>query len=324
MKLENPDYYINGVLSHNKLIIAKTITLIESSLKKHQEVASNVLKTLSSIKNNAFRIGITGVPGVGKSTFIEYLGLYLINKGHKVAVLAIDPSSTRTGGSIMADKTRMDGLSGNQNAYIRPSPSGGSLGGVASKTRETMLVCEAAGYDVIIIETVGVGQSETTVHQMVDFFLVLLLAGAGDEYQGIKKGIIELADSLVINKADGDNFFNAQTAKKNYENALHLINHSSSNWYPKVMTVSSLKKNGIENVWDTIVEHKNISINTGEFEAKRQKQAIKWMWSIIEEGLKRKFFENPSVKNILPNIKRDVENGVLPPTIAASNLIDLL
>ncbi len=226
---KDPEYYIQGVLDNNRLMLARTITLVESTLATHQDIAKNVINVLLPKTGKAVRLGITGVPGAGKSTFIESFGTKLTEQGHKVAVLAIDPSSTRSGGSILGDKTRMEKLAVNHNAFIRPSPSGGSLGGVARKTRETMLVCEAAGFDVIIIETVGVGQSETTVASMVDFFLVLQIAGAGDELQGIKKGVLEVADAIAVNKADGDNINRAKLAKKQYETALHLVTPSSPN-----------------------------------------------------------------------------------------------
>ena len=241
MITEDPQPYIDGVLSQDRRLVSKTITLIESSLASHQKIARKIIDALLPHTGNAVRFGITGVPGVGKSTFIESIGTTLVADDHRVAVLAVDPSSGRTGGSVMADKTRMERLSAEPNAFIRPSPSGGALGGVARKTRETMLICEAAGYDVIIVETVGVGQSETTVASMVDFFLVLMLAGAGDELQGIKKGILELADAIAITKADGDNAENARKAARTYENALHFLRPSSPTWTPPVLTCSAIE-----------------------------------------------------------------------------------
>ena len=245
---KDPSYYIQGVLDNNRLMLARTITLVESILSTHQEIAKHVINELLPYTGKAVRLGITGVPGAGKSTFIESFGTMLTTMGHRVAVLAIDPSSTRSGGSILGDKTRMEKLAVNDLAFIRPSPSGGSLGGVARKTRETMLVCEAAGFDVIIVETVGVGQSEPTVASMVDFFLVLQISGAGDELQGIKKGVLEVADAIVVNKADGDNVNRAKLAKKQYETALHLVTPSSPNWTVPVMTCSALEERGLMEV----------------------------------------------------------------------------
>ena len=233
---KDPDYYVQGVLDSNRLMLSRTITLIESSLPNHQEMAATIIEKLLPHTGNAVRLGITGVPGAGKSTFIESFGTLLTDLGHRVAVLAIDPSSARSGGSVLGDKTRMLELSVNDHAFIRPSPSGGTLGGVARKTRETMLACEAAGFDVVIIETVGVGQSETAVASMVDFFLVLMIAGAGDELQGIKKGILEVADTIVINKADGDNVTRAERARREYETALHILTPGSAHWSPQVLT----------------------------------------------------------------------------------------
>jgi LAO/AO transport system kinase len=267
------------------------------------------------------RLGITGVPGVGKSTFIESLGMHLLAEGRRVAVLAVDPSRTRTGGSILADKTRMEKLSIEKNAFIRPSPSGGTLGGVAKKTREAMIVCEAAGFDVVIVETVGVGQSETTVASMVDFFLVLMLAGAGDQLQGIKKGVLEIADAIVINKADGDNINKANMAKKEYENALHLLRPVSATWSPPVLTCSALENISIEKIWHCVLQHRETFIKTGELKLKRSEQAVSWMWSLLEEGLKDRFYKNIKVKQMLPQMIKKVEKGVLSPTRAADELL---
>jgi LAO/AO transport system kinase len=324
MKLLDPDSYIDGVLAGDRRVLSKTITLIESALPAHQEVARQILGTLLPKTGNAVRLGITGVPGVGKSTFIESFGVMLVEKGHRVAVLAVDPSSARSGGSLMADKTRMERLSQRPEAFIRPSPSGGTLGGVARKTRETMLVCEAAGFDVVIVETVGVGQSETAVASMVDFFLVLLLAGAGDELQGLKKGILEMADALAVNKADGDNLVRAQRAAKVYELALQLLQPNSPRWTPPVLTCSALDMSGIGVIWDTVLKHRDVFGPSGELEERRRQQAVDWMWSLIEEGLKDRFARQPEVRRQLPRIRHEVERGALAATTAAERLLFLL
>jgi LAO/AO transport system kinase len=321
---KDPSYYIQGVMDNNRLMLARTITLVESMLSSHQEIAKHVINELLPYTGKAVRLGITGVPGAGKSTFIESFGTMLTKLGHRVAVLAIDPSSTRSGGSILGDKTRMEKLAVNDMAFIRPSPSSGSLGGVARKTRETMLVCEAAGFDVIIVETVGVGQSETTVASMVDFFLVLQISGAGDELQGIKKGVLEVADAIVVNKADGDNVSRAKLAKRQYETALHLVTPSSPNWSPPVMTCSALEQTGLTDVWDTITSHKKIMTATGELDEKRQNQAMSWMFFLVNEGLERWFYEHPEIKKLLPGIKKDVEIGKMAPTRAADELVTIL
>ncbi len=314
-------YYVDGVLNQDNRMLAKTITIIESSLPFHQKLAQTILNLLVPFTGKAVRIGITGVPGVGKSTFIESFGMALIGMGHKVAVLAIDPSSTRTGGSIMADKTRMEKLATHKMAFIRPSPSGGTLGGVAKKTREAIIPCEAAGYDVIIVETVGVGQSETTVASMVDFFLVLMIPGAGDMLQGIKKGVLEIADALAINKADGDNLQKAEMARKEYEAAFYLLRPVSTNWKPPVLICSALESMGLKKIWDTILAHREKLIGTGEFKLKRKKQAVAWMRSILEEGIKNRFYQNKNVKKLLPQITADVEKGIITPTSAAYKLL---
>jgi LAO/AO transport system kinase len=324
MKSPDPAVLIDGVLAGDRRILSKTITLIESALPTHQEAARRILSALLPKTGGAVRMGITGVPGVGKSTFIESFGTMLVRKDHRVAVLAVDPSSARSGGSVMADKTRMEKLSVEPRAFIRPSPSGGTLGGVARKTRETMLVCEAAGFDVIIVETVGVGQSETTVASMVDFFLVLLLAGAGDELQGLKKGILELADALAINKADGDNLGAARKAAKVFELALHLLQPASPHWAPPVLTCSALEMTGIEAIWKTVCKHREVFAASHELQEKRRRQAVDWMWSLIDEGLKERFARQPDIKKLLPRIQRDVERGLLAPTAAADKLLFLL
>jgi LAO/AO transport system kinase len=321
---EDLNKYIDGVIDCNRRMLAKTITLMESSVDAHQAMSREILEKLLPRSGNAVRLGITGVPGVGKSTFIESFGLHLAKSGKKVAVLAVDPSSTRSGGSVMADKTRMEKLAVHPNAYIRPSPSGGTLGGVARKTRETMLVCEAAGFDAIIVETVGVGQSETEVASMVDFFLVLMLAGAGDELQGIKKGVLEIADAIAINKADGDNVEKANQARKSYEFALNLLAPENKLWTPPVVTCSARELTGIPEIWETILDHREKFVAHGELDLKRKRQALAWMWSLVEEGLKEHFRKNEEIKKRLPKISGDVERGITTPTIAAKELLSCL
>jgi len=324
MVAEDPQGYVQGVRQQDRRILAKTITLVESSLPKHQVLAREIVDRLLPHTGKAIRLGITGFPGAGKSTFIENLGVYLVEKEYRVAVLAVDPSSRRSGGSILADKTRMEKLSVMDHAFIRPSPSGGTLGGVARKTRETMLVCEAAGFDVIIVETVGVGQSETAVSSMVDFFLVLMIAGAGDELQGIKKGVLEMADAVAINKADGDNLGRANQARKELEDAMHLLSPVSPTWTPPVLTCSALEMTGVPGLWDTVCTHKEKMTATGEVQAKRRTQASDWMWSLVEEGLRDRFHLHPAVSGMLPTITREVERGTTAPTAAAEKLLLLL
>jgi LAO/AO transport system kinase len=322
--LSDPQYYVSGVLARNRLLLAKTITLIESTLPKHQELAKAILDKLLPHSGQGYRIGITGVPGAGKSTFIENFGTMLTTGGHRVAVLAVDPSSSRSGGSILGDKTRMEKLAVDANAFIRPSPSAGALGGVGRKTRETMLVCEAAGYDVVIVETVGVGQSETTVASMVDFFLVLHIAGAGDELQGIKKGVLEVADAIVINKADGENLVRAQAARREYEAALHMLMPHSPHWTVPVLTCSANLGSGISEVWSTIREHKDRLDKTGEIAAKRTAQALDWLNFLVDEGLRHWFHHHPQVAALLPQLCHDVESGKTSPTAAAELLLTIL
>ncbi len=313
-------YYIKGIYDKDRKIIAKTITLLESSLKKDQEKAKAIVDELLPKTGKAMRIGISGVPGVGKSTFIESFGIRLIKKDHRIGVVAIDPTSSRTGGSLMGDKTRMQRLCRQSHAFIRPSPAGEVLGGVAGKTREAMVILEAAGFDIIIVETVGVGQSETAAASMVDFFLVLMLAGAGDEIQGMKKGILELADAIAINKADGDNIAKANKAKQDYEAALHLI-CSASVWHPPVLTCSALTNEGIDKVWDTISEHRKKLEAAGELGRKRKQQLIDWMWDIVNQGINEKFYQNRNVQKMLPEISALVKEGKAEPTWAAGELL---
>jgi LAO/AO transport system kinase len=324
MKVSHPQTYIDGVLAQERRVIAKTITLVESSLPAHQEVAQTIMDALLPHTGNAVRMGITGVPGVGKSTFIDALGVHLIQQGYHLAVLAVDPSSAKSGGSVMADKTRMEKLSAEKQAFVRPSPSGGTLGGVAQKTRETMLICEAAGYDAIIVETVGIGQSESTVASMVDFFLVLMLAGAGDELQGIKRGILELADAIAVNKADGDNVNHAKKAAKIFETALHLLQPPSTIWTPPVLTCSALEMSGIEEIWHTVLRHRETLSDCGALEHKRRTQTIDWMWSLIEEGIQDRFYSHPDIKPRLAQVTQAVEEGEIAPRHAARELLSLL
>ena len=324
MNPADPKILIKGVRKHDRRLLSKTITLIESSRSDHQQLARKIVDRLLPHTGKAIRLGITGVPGVGKSTFIESLGMSLVKGGHRVAVLAVDPSSSRSGGSVMADKTRMEKLAVEENAFIRPSPSGGTLGGVARKTRETMLVCEAAGFDVIVVETVGVGQSETTVASMVDFFLVLMLAGAGDELQGIKRGVLELADAIAINKADGDNIEKAKKAAKIYASALHMLQPASPNWQPPVLTCSALEMTGIAEIWQTVMKFHKKFTSSGELEHKRQKQALDWLWSMVEDELKQRFYNNPDIKQRLDQITRAVARGETAPTLAADKLLFFL
>ncbi len=324
MQNKGIDYYAQGVIGRNRLVMAKTITLIESTLPAHQELARQVMDALLPHTGKAVRLGITGVPGAGKSTFIESFGMMLTEKGLRVAVLAVDPSSPRTGGSILADKTRMEKLSVNEQAFIRPSPSGGTLGGVARKTRETMMICEAAGYDVIMVETVGVGQSEVAVASMVDFFLVLMIAGAGDELQGIKKGVLELADAITVNKADGDNVERAKLARQQYETAMHLLSPPSPDWSTPVLMCSSLAGNGLEDIWETVLKHRKIMNDKGDLEKKRSEQSRLWMWALVKEGLEEWFSKNARVVNLLPLIEKEVVSGKITATSGAARILSFL
>ncbi|MEJ2154157.1 MAG: methylmalonyl Co-A mutase-associated GTPase MeaB [Desulfobacteraceae bacterium] len=324
MKIEPLNYYLDGILSGNRRVLAKAITLVESSLVDHRRLAQNLVDEVLDRTGKAIRLGITGVPGVGKSTFIESFGMMLIERGIRVAVLAIDPSSSRSGGSILADKTRMERLSAAEGAFIRPSPSGGTLGGVARMTRETMLLCEAADFDVIIVETVGVGQSEVAVAGMVDFFLVLMITGAGDALQGIKKGILELADAVAINKADGDNVEPARKTRKELASAMHLMQPSSAVWTPPVLTCSSVTLEGLLDVWQTVQDHHRRLSASGELAEKRKGQALQWMWSMIHEGLSDRFYQHPEIQRNLETIADSVRNGMMMPTTAAQRLLFLL
>lgn len=315
--------YVKGILSGNRVILSKAITLVESINPSHQAIAQELIEKCLPHSGNSIRIGITGVPGVGKSTFIEALGVHVTSLGHRLAVLAIDPSSSRTKGSILGDKTRMEELSIHPNAFIRPSPSAGSLGGVAQKTKETIILCEAAGFDVIFVETVGVGQSETAVNAMVDFFLLLMLAGAGDELQGIKRGIMEMADAIFINKADGDNRQKANQARLEYKNALHLFPPSESGWTPVTGTCSALSKEGIPEVWETIKQYETLSKKNGYFNHKRQQQKSLIMLETIKEYLKNDFYTTPVIQQFLPKIEQEMLNDRLSSYKAAQQLIQL-
>ncbi|MDD2817738.1 MAG: methylmalonyl Co-A mutase-associated GTPase MeaB [Candidatus Nanopelagicales bacterium] len=310
------------VRSGDRMWLARAITLIESRKPEHRKLAAELLTALMPYTGNADRIGLTGVPGVGKSTFIDQFGANLTADGHKVAVLAIDPSSSRTGGAILGDKTRMQRLAVDENAFIRPSPAGASLGGVTRSTRETMLLCEAAGYDVIIVETVGVGQSETTVHDMVDIFVVLMLAGAGDELQGIKKGVLELADLIAVNKADGDNVKKAKLAASDYRRAIRLMTPESKNWTPPVLTCSAAENSGLDELWADILKHREIKMISGEREERRHEQQIRWMWSMISDRLLDLFKESPEVRARLAETTQAVKHGELPAAVAAESLLD--
>ena len=318
----SPEQYFEGIINGNIPILSQAITLVESSLPAHHELGQQVIEKCIPRAGNSLRIGITGVPGVGKSSFIEALGGTITSRGGKLAVLAIDPSSERSKGSILGDKTRMETLSSDPKAFIRPSPSAGSLGGVARKTREAIILCEAAGFDTIFIETVGVGQSETIVHSMVDFFLLLMLAGAGDELQGIKRGIMEMADMLAITKADGDNVHKANLAKAQYESALHLFPATESGWTPIVRTCSSLTKTGIDVIWEDMLSYMHFTKGNGYFQSRRLKQATFWMHQSILESLKEDFYGNPAVKTALKEAEKDVIAQKISSFAAARNVFN--
>jgi len=318
------DEYVRGVERGDRALLARAITLIESTRPDDEDLGQEVLARVVPRTGGAARVGVSGVPGVGKSTFIEGFGSLLTGKGYKVAVLAVDPSSTVTGGSILGDKTRMQRLSTDPNAYIRPSPSAGSLGGVARRTREASLLCEAAGFDVILIETVGVGQSETAVAGMVDFFLVLMLSGAGDELQGIKKGILELADLIAINKADGPNLQRANRAAREYQSALHYVRPSSPNWSPPVLTCSALTGHGLDAIWEKITAHREALTASGELEAKRRDQKLRWMWSMIDEGLRDALRRAHGMADRIARLEADVRDARTTPALAARQILGSL
>jgi LAO/AO transport system kinase len=308
----------------DRAMLARAITLVESRRPDDRKRAQGLIQALLPATGKAFRVGITGVPGVGKSTTIDQLGTNLTAAGHKVAVLAVDPSSTRSCGSILGDKTRMARLAVDPNAYVRPSPSSGTLGGVAAKTRETMLLCEAAGFDVILVETVGVGQSETTVAGMVDFFLVLMLPGAGDELQGIKKGVLEVADLIAVNKADGENVTRARMAASDYRHALHILAPKSPNWSPPVVLISGLGNEGLEAMWAEVERHRDILTRTGEFGQRRREQQVAWMWSMLEERLMLSLKANPAIRDRLAALETAVAAGEIAAGMAVEEIAGVL
>ncbi len=322
-KILSVPQYVEGILNGDITILSQAVTLIESSKPEHQEIAQEIIVKCLPFAGNSVRIGITGVPGVGKSTFIEAMGKHLTSQGKKLAVLAIDPSSERTKGSILGDKTRMEDLSTDPLAYIRPSPSAGSLGGVARKTRETIVLCEAAGFSHIFIETVGVGQSETAVHSMVDFFLLLMLAGAGDELQGIKRGIMEMADAITINKADGNNIDRANLARVQYMNALHLFPPTESGWKPKVLTCSAYQKTGISEIWETINEYLVQVRENNYFQQRRNEQSRFWMYETINEQLRNQFYQNEKIEAAMAELENKVLKEETSSFLAAKKLLDL-
>ena len=315
------DEYVDGVLRGDRTVLGRAITLVESAKQEHRELAQQLLLELLPHSGNAHRVGITGVPGAGKSTFIDALGTNLTGAGRRVAVLAVDPTSSRTGGSILGDRTRMHRLSIDSAAFIRPSPTAGTLGGVTKSTREAIVVVEAAGFDVVLVETVGVGQSETLVANMVDFFLVLMIAGAGDELQGIKKGVLELADMLAVHKADGDNERPAQVAAREYQHALRLVQPASPTWLPSVLTCSARKNVGLDTIWAQIELHRRKLTETGEFDEKRRRQQVDWLWATVDDRLRHALRTHPEVRTLAPTLEGDVRAGRLTPTLAADRIL---
>ncbi|MFE3202689.1 methylmalonyl Co-A mutase-associated GTPase MeaB [Embleya sp. NPDC055664] len=314
--------YAEGVLAGNRTILARAVTLVESTRADHRDLAQELLVKLLPHAGGAHRVGITGVPGVGKSTFIETLGTRLTGVGHRVAVLAVDPSSSRHGGSILGDKTRMGRLAVDDHAFVRPSPTAGTLGGVARATRESIVLMEAAGYDVVLVETVGVGQSETTVANMVDCFLFLTLARTGDQLQGIKKGVLELADVVAVNKADGDYALAARRAARELAGALRLMRRAGESWTTPVLTCSGLSGEGLDEVWDTVLKHRRTLEATGELAELRRRQQVDWTWATVHDALLAELREHPSVRAIVPALERDVRAGHLTATLAASRILD--
>jgi LAO/AO transport system kinase len=313
-----------GLRDGDRAALARAITLVESRRPEHQRRAAALIQDLLPLTGQAVRLGISGMPGVGKSTMIDALGVFLTSKGHRVAVLAVDPSSQRSGGSILGDKTRMARLAGDPNAFIRPSPAGGTVGGVAAKTRECMLLCEAAGYDVVLVETVGVGQSETAVADMTDFFLVLMLPGSGDELQGLKKGILELADMLAVTKADGDNRGRAKAAAAEYGAAFNILAPRSPHWTPPVVTCSAIAEEGIDTIWNAVLDHRARLRAGGEFDARRREQQVKWMWTMLEDRLLRRLHEDEALRQRLPALEAAVASGALSPGLAVEEIATAL
>lgn len=315
------DELFEGVRRCDRTLMSRAITLLESTAAAHRVLAQELLVRLLPFSGKALRVGITGVPGVGKSTFIEALGMKLITEGHKVAVLAIDPSSTKTRGSILGDKTRMAKLAREKNAFIRPSPSAGTLGGVAKATRESMVVFEAAGYDVILVETVGVGQSEVAVSQMVDCFTFLALAGAGDQLQGIKKGVLEMADLVAINKADGPNLKNAKRAARELGAAMRMVRQESDLWHPPTMTMSAVEHEGVEEFWDHVQEHHKVMLDSGTFEHTRREQQVQWMWSMVHETLLQRLNADPEVSSVRKLVEMQLRQAQITPTLGAEKIL---
>jgi LAO/AO transport system kinase len=312
------------IAAGHRAALARAITLIESRRLDHQAAGRDLVQALLPRTGKAIRVGITGAPGVGKSTTIDTIGMHLIARGHQVAVLAVDPSSARTGGSILGDKTRMARLAASDRAYIRPSPASGTLGGVAAKTREAMLLCEAAGFDIVLVETVGIGQSETAVCDMTDFFLALMLPGAGDELQGLKKGLVELADMIAINKADGDNVKRANIAAADYRGALHILTPRSEHWQPPVVTYSALTAAGIAELWQKVLEHRDTMTASGEFAARRREQQVKWMWSMLETRMMARLRSDAAIRARVKKIEGEVADGRMAPAVAAETIAEML
>lgn len=319
----SPKEYAGEIMSGNKTLLSRAITLLESSKPEYRNAGKEILQLCLPHSGNSVRVGITGVPGAGKSTFIEAIGSVILKEGKKVAVLTVDPSSSRSKGSILGDKTRMPGLSNEENAYIRPSPTSGTLGGVTLRTRETILLCEAAGYDTILVETVGVGQSETVVHSMVDFFLLIMIAGAGDELQGIKRGIVEMADIIAINKAEGGNKKAANQARAEFANALSLYPATGSGWKPKVVTCSALKGNGITEIWSDIKDYVRFTKQNGFFNKRRSEQAVWWMYQAIETKLKESFYESAGMRKKINAFEKEVKKGKISSFEAADQLFEI-
>jgi len=310
----------DGIRAGQRAVLARAITLIESKRADHAQAARRLVQELLPRTGQAIRVGITGSPGVGKSTTIDALGVFLTDRGHRVAVLTVDPSSSRSGGSILGDKTRMARLANDPEAFIRPSPASGTLGGVAAKTRETMLLAEAAGFDVVLVETVGIGQSETAVADMTDFFLVLMLPGAGDELQGIKKGVVEHADMIAVNKADGDNIKRATAAAAEYRAALHILRPRSPRWTPPVITYSALTGDGIADLWGQVLAQRKCLAASGEFAERRRVQQVKWMWTMLDERLSARIRTDPALKARLPAIEAAVSDGRMSPALAVDEI----